>query len=178
MKRLYLFIPLVIFIALALLFSKGLKLDPTAMPSALIDQPVPAFSLPSLSSEQRLLTRDDLLGEVSLLNVWATWCPSCRHEHPYLMELADQVRIIGINYKDDRAAALLWLSALGDPYAFNVFDQDGTLGVDLGVFGAPETYIIDPQGMVRYKHVGVVNERVWLERLKPLVVKLLAEADS
>lgn len=172
MKRWYLFVPLAIFVALVILFSKGLTLNPTAMPSALIDQPLPEFSLPSLASEQRLLNRNDVIGEVSLVNVWGTWCPSCRHEHPYLMKLAAQVPIIGINYKDDRADALQWLQKLGNPYAVNVFDKAGTLGIDLGVFGAPETYVIDQQGMVHYKHVGVVNERIWQQRLKPVVDKL------
>jgi len=175
MKRVYLFVPLILFIALVVLFAKGLKLDPTKMPSALIDQSVPEFNLPSLESEQRLLTRADLVGQVSLINVWGTWCPSCMHEHPYLMKLANQVPIIGVNYKDVRADANQWLQKLGNPYVVNVFDEKGTLGIDLGVFGAPETYVIDRQGMVRYKHVGVVNERVWQERLKPVVDRLRGE---
>jgi cytochrome c biogenesis protein CcmG/thiol:disulfide interchange protein DsbE len=172
MKRLYLFVPLAIFIALAILFAKGLELDPTAMPSALIDQPLPEFDLPSLTSEQQRLNRNDLIGEVSLVNVWGTWCPSCRYEHPFLMKLAAQVPIIGINYKDDRSEALQWLKTLGNPYVLNVFDEAGTLGIDLGVFGAPETYVIDRQGMVHYKHVGVVNEGVWQQKLKPVVDRL------
>ena len=175
MKRVYLFVPLILFIALVVLFAKGLKLDPNDMPSALIDQSVPEFSLPSLVSPDRLLTRADVIGEVSLVNVWGTWCPSCMHEHPYLMELSDQVPIIGINYKDVRDDALDWLDKLGNPYVLNVFDEMGTLGIDLGVFGAPETYVIDRKGYVRYKHVGVVSERVWLERLKPLVDELRGE---
>ncbi len=175
MKRVYLFVPLILFIALVVLFAKGLKLDPNDMPSALIDQSVPEFSLPSLASPDRLLTRADVIGEVSLVNVWGTWCPSCMHEHPYLMELSDQVPIIGINYKDVRDDALDWLDKLGNPYVLNVFDEMGTLGIDLGVFGAPETYVIDRKGYVRYKHVGVVSERVWLERLKPLVDELRGE---
>jgi len=175
MKRVYLFVPLILFIALVALFAKGLKLNPTEMPSALIDQSVPEFNLPSLASEQKMLTRADLVGDVSLINVWGTWCPSCMHEHPYLMKLANQVPIIGINYKDVRVDAKNWLAKLGNPYVVNVFDEMGTLGIDLGVFGAPETYVIDRQGMVRYKHVGVVNERVWQERLKPVVERLRGE---
>lgn len=175
MRRAYLFVPLIVFIALAILLAKGLKLDPMAMPSALIDQPLPEFSLPSLKSEQDLLDRNDLIGKVSLINVWATWCPSCRHEHPYLVKLSEQVPIIGINYKDDRPDALRWLQKLGDPYVLNVFDKAGTLGIDLGVFGAPETYVIDQQGMVHYKHVGVVNEDVWQQSLKPVVDRLRGE---
>lgn len=172
MKRVYLFVPLVLFIALVVLFARGLKLDPNEMPSALIGHSVPEFNLPSLASPERMLTRADVVGEVSLVNVWGTWCPSCMHEHPYLMKLSDQVPIIGINYKDVRNDALKWLGKLGNPYVLNVFDESGSLGIDLGVFGAPETYIIDREGYVRYKHVGVVNERVWQERLKPVIDKL------
>ncbi len=175
MKRVYLFVPLVIFIVLAVLLGRGLMLDPNKMPSALIDQSVPEFNLPSLASEERMLTRADVVGEVSLINVWGTWCPSCMQEHPYLMKLASQIPIIGVNYKDVRADANNWLVKLGNPYVVSVFDEMGTLGIDLGVFGAPETYVIDQQGMVRYKHVGVVNERVWLERLKPVVDQLRGE---
>ena len=172
MKRIYLFIPLALFIGLVILFAKGLKLDPNDMPSALIDKSLPVFSLPSLESEQTLLTRDDLIGEVSLVNVWGTWCPSCMEEHPYLMELSKEVPIIGINYKDVRADALDWLNRLGNPYVINVFDESGKLGIDLGVFGAPETYVIDQQGVVRYKHVGVVDDAVWRHLLKPVVDEL------
>jgi len=175
MRRVYLFVPLVIFLGLVVLLGRGLMLDPNKMPSALIDQSVPEFNLPSLASEERILTRADVVGEVSLINVWGTWCPSCMHEHPYLMELASQIPIIGVNYKDVRGDAKKWLVKLGNPYVVNVFDEMGTLGIDLGVFGAPETYVIDQQGMVRYKHVGVVNERVWLERLKPVVDQLRGE---
>jgi len=175
MKRVYLFVPLVIFIVLAVLLGRGLMLDPNNMPSALINQSVPEFNLPSLASEERMLTRSDVVGEVSLINVWGTWCPSCMHEHPYLMELTRQIPIIGVNYKDARADAKQWLVKLGNPYVLNVFDEMGTLGIDLGVFGAPETYVIDRQGTVRYKHVGVVNEQVWLERLKPVVDRLRGE---
>lgn len=175
MKRVYLFVPLIIFVALIILFVKGLKLDPTAMPSALVNQPLPEFSLSSLKSEQRLLKRDDLIGKISLINVWGTWCPSCRYEHPYLMKLSADVPIIGINYKDDRADALQWLEKLGNPYELIVFDKAGTLGVDLGVFGAPETFVIDQQGVVQYRHVGVVNEAVWQKRLKPVIDRLRGE---
>jgi len=175
MRRVYLFVPLVIFLVLAVLLGRGLMLDPNKMPSALIDQSVPEFNLPSLASEERILTRADVVGDVSLINVWGTWCPSCMHEHPYLMELASQIPIIGVNYKDVRADAEKWLVKLGNPYVMNVFDEMGTLGIDLGVFGAPETYVIDRQGMVRYKHVGVVDKRVWLERLKPVVDQLRGE---
>jgi cytochrome c biogenesis protein CcmG/thiol:disulfide interchange protein DsbE len=172
--RLKLFAPLIIFALLALLLFRGLSLDPREMPSALIDQPLPAFELASLG-EQRTLTRDDVIGEVSLFNVWATWCVSCRVEHPYLQQLADAgVPIVGVNYKDEDAAALRWLQDLGNPYAVNIADRDGTLGLDLGVYGAPETYVVDASGIIRYRHVGVVDERVWRTILQPIVLELTA----
>jgi cytochrome c biogenesis protein CcmG/thiol:disulfide interchange protein DsbE len=172
-SRLKLFIPLLLFVVLAAFLFRGLSLDPKAMPSALIDQPLPSFSLPRLGTED-LITRDDVVGEPALLNVWATWCISCRVEHPYLQHLADQgVPIYGVNYKDEDAAALGWLQELGDPYRANIADREGTLGLDLGVYGAPETYLIDGNGVVRYRHVGVVNERVWTQILQPVYLELI-----
>lgn len=172
MQRLKLFIPLLVFAALAGLFWKGLSLDPNAMPSALIDKPVPAFQLPTLESDQ-LVGPEIFRGRVSLLNVWATWCISCRVEHPFLNQLAEQgVPIVGLNYKDDTQAARKWLRDLHNPYVLSIIDADGRLGLDLGVFGAPETYVVDPTGTIRYKHVGVVDERVWREVLAPLVAQL------
>jgi len=107
---------------------------------------------------------------VTLVNIWATWCVSCRVEHPYLNKLAESgVRIVGLNYKDDTVAAQQWLTDLGNPYQWNIVDKDGRLGVDLGVFGAPETYVLDKQGVIRYKHVGVVDQRVWDEKMLPVI---------
>ncbi|MEM8662341.1 MAG: DsbE family thiol:disulfide interchange protein [Pseudomonadota bacterium] len=177
-SRLKLFMPLLLFVALALFLFRGLSLDPQAMPSALIDQPLPAFSLPVLGAEVQI-TRDDVLGEVALMNVWATWCVSCRVEHPYLLQLSDSgIPIYGINYKDEDAAALRWLAELGDPYRANIVDRTGTLGIDLGVYGAPETYLVDAEGMIRYRHVGVVDERVWQTVLQPLFLELTAEGNQ
>ena len=168
-SRLKLFAPLALFVLLAVLLYRGLSLNPQELPSALIDQPMPAFSLPSLGDEDRTLSVDDLKGQPMLLNVWATWCIACRVEHPYLQKLADEgVTIAGINYKDDSAAALQWLTDLGDPYRFSVVDAAGTLGLDLGVYGAPETFFLDAEGVVRYRHVGVIDERLWTGRLKPI----------
>lgn len=173
MSRLKLFIPLIIFAVLAVFFWRGLSLDPTEMPSALIDKPVPAFRLPTLEDANQIITQDDLKGEVALVNVWATWCIACRVEHPYLVELANQgVRVIGINYKDDVAEAQRWLKNLHNPYVYSIIDADGRLGIDLGVFGAPETYVVDRQGVIRHKHVGVVDDKVWTEQLKPIVDQL------
>lgn len=170
MERFKLFLPLIIFAVLAGFFWRGLSLDPTSMPSALIDQSMPVFSLKTVKRPELMKSHEDLKGKVSLLNVWATWCVSCRIEHPYLLSLAEQgVPIVGVNYKDDVAAARQWLQDLADPYVYSVVDLDGRLGIDLGVFGAPETYIVDKQGVIRYKHVGVVNEQVWAEKLEPIV---------
>lgn len=174
--RLKLFLPLMGFAILSLFLFRGLSLDPSAMPSALIDKPVPEFSLPALG-ESRQIARSDLLGEPGLLNVWATWCPSCRVEHPYLLQLAERgIPIYGLNYKDEDSAAMQWLEDLGDPYRFNIVDREGRLGLDLGVFGAPETYLIDAQGVIRYRHVGVVDARVWGEILQPLYRQLTGES--
>ena len=170
--RVKLFIPLFLFVGLALFLFRGLQLDPTELPSALIDRPLPVFELPALGME-RLLTREDVTGEVALFNVWATWCVSCRVEHPYLHKLAEQgVPIFGVNYKDDDADALKWLAELGDPYRLNIVDAQGSLGLDLGVYGAPETYLVDAQGLIRYRHVGIVDDRVWREVLEPLYAGL------
>ena len=170
--RFKLFLPLFLFALLAIILFRGLFLDPTEMPSALIDRPLPAFSLPALGGD-RMLMRDDVTGEVALLNVWATWCVSCRVEHPYLKQLADTgIPIYGLNYKDSDAAAQGWLDDLGNPYLLTIADREGTLGVDLGVYGAPETYLLDASGVVRYRHVGVVDEQVWEKILQPLYLEL------
>jgi cytochrome c biogenesis protein CcmG/thiol:disulfide interchange protein DsbE len=175
MERFKLFLPLIFFAGLSWFLLRGLQLDPQALPSALIDKPLPEFSLPVLGREE-LATRETVTGEVALFNVWATWCISCRVEHPYLTQLADEgVAIYGINYKDDPGEAVEWLAQLGDPYRLSVVDAEGSLGLDLGVYGAPETYVVDQAGVVRYRHVGVVNERVWLEILQPIVSELQRE---
>jgi cytochrome c biogenesis protein CcmG/thiol:disulfide interchange protein DsbE len=176
--RLKLFLPLVIFVVLAGFLYRGLSLDPMELPSALIDKPLPAFSLTALA-DGRVLTRDDVIGEPALFNVWATWCISCRAEHPYLQRLADTgIPIYGINYKDEDQAARRWLQELGDPYRANIVDREGSLGVDLGVYGAPETYLVDADGVIRYRHVGVVDDRVWHDTLEPLWREVLAMAQE
>jgi cytochrome c biogenesis protein CcmG/thiol:disulfide interchange protein DsbE len=173
--RLKLFLPLLIFVVMSIFLFRGLSLDPQALPSALIDQPLPEFSLPVLGQE-RLIQRQDIVGEAALLNVWATWCVSCRVEHPYLVQIgARGIPIYGINYKDEDAAAQRWLTDLGDPYRANIVDREGTLGLDLGVYGAPETYLVDANGVIRYRHVGVVDERVWQTILQPLYQQLIVE---
>ena len=161
------FLPLVAFAALVLLLVRGLALDPTALPSARVGQPLPECDLQVLGGEYRR-SAGQWHGKPALLNVWATWCFSCRVEHPYLLDLAESgVTIYGLNYKDDPAKALTWLEELGNPYAETVVDIDGDFGFDLGVYGAPETYVIDAAGTVQHRHVGVVDERVWTEQLAP-----------
>ncbi len=172
MPRLKLFVPLILFVILAAFLMRGLQLDPREMPSALIDHPLPEFQLGQLGSD-RMLRRADVIGEVTFFNVWATWCISCRMEHPYLQKLANEgIPIVGINYKDESAAAMRWLAELGDPYRLNIEDTEGTLGLDMGVYGAPETYLVDAQGVIRYRHVGVINERVWQGTLLPIYREL------
>ncbi|MEH6616616.1 MAG: DsbE family thiol:disulfide interchange protein [Porticoccus sp.] len=169
MARLKLFLPLIAFIVLAIFLLNGLDRDPNAMPSALIDRPIPEFSLAVLGDESNLVDQTVFQGKPALLNVWATWCFSCRVEHPYLNKLAEQgVRIIGLNYKDDSVAAHQWLAEMGDPYALSIVDAAGRMGLDLGVFGAPETYVVDSTGIIRYKHVGVVDDRVWQKHILPV----------
>lgn len=171
MKRLFLFLPLLIVVVLGIVLYAGIGKDPTHLESALIGKPVPAFSLQVLQEPDKSVGPEVFKGEVSLLNVWGTWCPACRDEHDDLVWLAREkgVRIVGLNYKDNRSEALTWLDRLGDPYALSIFDPEGRLGFDLGVYGAPETYVIDPEGIVRHRHVGVVNEKVWQEDLEPLI---------
>ncbi len=169
----YKWIPLIIAIGLALVLYTAIGKDPTKLETARLNDPIPVFELSALQDESRLITQNDLKGKVFLLNVWATWCPACRSEHGYLVNLSNKgIPIVGLNYKDERPAAKAWLDRLGDPYTFNIFDPQGKLGFDLGVYGAPETYLIDKKGFVRFRHVGVVDDRVWSQTLEPLFTKL------
>lgn len=176
MKRALLLLPLAIFLFLAVILYRGLFLDPAELPSALIGKPFPEFSLASLDDTERTLTRADLLGKPALVNVWATWCPSCRAEHPVLNKLAQSgVNIHGINYKDERAAAQKWLRELHNPYQLNIEDAKGSLGLDLGVYGAPETFFVDARGIIRHKYVGAIDEKIWREQLAPVYQQLVDE---
>ena len=155
------FLPLLAFALLAGLLYKGLSIDPTALPAARLGQPFPPFTQRELISGNEL-TEQALLPGPALVNVWATWCYSCRVEHPYLLELAQRgVPIFGLNYKDDSAKARDWLVQLGDPYRLNIVDEEGVLGLDLGVYGAPETYVIDEAGQIVHRHVGVLDASVF-----------------
>lgn len=170
MTRLRLFVPLIVFLVLVVFFLLTLLSgrDPQELPSVLVGKTIPEVDLPALQTGE-MVSRDMMLGEPFLLNVWATWCPTCIHEHPFLMKLAERgVKIIGLNYKDENPKALAWLERLGDPYAFNIVDKEGRLGLDLGVYGAPETFIVDKDGTILYRHAGDLNERVWKSKLAPI----------
>jgi cytochrome c biogenesis protein CcmG, thiol:disulfide interchange protein DsbE len=179
MRKWLVFTPLAIFLGMGVFLLQGLFNDPRVLPSALINKPFPEFNLPSLYEPETRLTQDDLKGEVALLNVWATWCPTCKEEHEQLnrIGLQEGVTIYGLNYKDDPELAREWLAQYLDPYAKVIVDADGRLGLDLGVYGAPETYILDAQGVIRYRHVGEVNEKVW-QNLKGLMQAIAAEGDE
>ena len=177
MTRIALFIPLVVFAILTLFLLKGLDRDPTELPSALVGEAFPNFVLPSLADEQKFLSERDLGSRVVLVNVWATWCFACRIEHAMLNQLATEgVAIIGLNYKDQNQQARLWLEQKGNPYVFNIVDSEGILGFDLGVTGAPETYLVDAQGIIRYRRVGGIDQRVWDDEISGLYQQLLGEA--
>jgi len=171
MKRFFLFLPLILALVLGVVLFAGIGKDPTTLESALIGKPVPDFTLQSLQEPDLQLGNSLLKGKVQLLNVWATWCPSCRDEHGDLLWLAQEqgVSIIGLDYKDNRDDALSWLETLGNPYQTVIYDPRGTLGFDLGVYGAPETFVIDARGVVLYRHVGVVNRKVWEQTLLPII---------
>ena len=171
-------IPLIVFIVMAIFLGIGLKLDPRHVPSPLIDKASPDFSLPQLHAKNKTLAKSDFLGKVSLFNVWASWCAACRQEHPFLMELsrAKLVPIYGLNYKDTRSDAQQWLNQYGgDPYLASAFDADGRVGIDWGVYGVPETFVIDKKGVIRYKHIGPLDAGVWTQTLAPIVQQLQAE---
>lgn len=167
-------LPLGGFIVLAVFLSIGLTRDPREVPSPLINKPAPAFTLPQLSDPQRSFNSQEMRGRVWLLNGWASWCAACRDEHPLLLELSRTgvVPIYGLNYKDERRNALAWLEEFGDPYTLSVSDADGRVGIDFGVYGVPETFVIDREGVVRYKHIGPVTEEALQKKILPLVREL------
>jgi cytochrome c biogenesis protein CcmG/thiol:disulfide interchange protein DsbE len=161
------FVPLLAFLVMGFFFLKALNSDPSLLPSTRLNQALPVFTLSTLADESRMVTQQDVKGPL-LLNVWATWCPSCQLEHPLLNELAKNgIRIVGLNYKDTRMPALQYLQIHGNPFAFNIYDDAGDLGLDMGVYGAPETYLIDAEGIIRFRHVGVITPQLWREALWP-----------
>ncbi|MEM9101773.1 MAG: DsbE family thiol:disulfide interchange protein [Pseudomonadota bacterium] len=167
------YLPLIIVVVLVGYFYKALYEDASLIPSALVGKPMPEFNLPLLKTPEQTVSKADILGDYFLLNVWATWCPSCYQEHPALIKLAQQydVKIVGLNYKDERNKALRYLKQYKDPYRFVLFDEPGRFAIELGVYGAPETYLIDPQGEIIYRHVGVVTMDTWNEIFKPRIEK-------
>jgi cytochrome c biogenesis protein CcmG, thiol:disulfide interchange protein DsbE len=167
-------IPIGMFALLGLLLAYGLKLDPRKIPSPLVDKPLPAFSLPTLEDPKKSLTNADLKGKVVLVNVWASWCVACKQEHPVLLALSRDklVPIIGLNYKDRREDATQMLKVEGNPYDVSIVDADGRVGIDWGVYGVPETFVVDKQGVIRYKQIGPISPEVWEQTLLPLVRKL------
>lgn len=175
MKARYL-IPLAIFIAMLAFLGVGLKLDPREVPSPLIDKPAPAFRLQTLDTPSRVMTPEDMRGQVWLLNVWASWCGGCREEHPVLVELAKSraVPIYGLDYKDQPGDAHRWLADFGNPYTAIVSDPDGRAGIEYGVYGVPETFVIDKAGIIRYKQIGPITPKALQETILPLVRKLNA----
>ncbi len=166
--------PLAIFALLVAFLYRGLSLDPKLVPSPLVGKPIPAFTLTRLDNPAVTISDADFRGKVTLLNVWATWCVSCRREHETLVQLAKtgQVDIYGLNYKDNREDANRWLSRLGNPYVANAFDSDGRVGIDWGVYGAPETFIIDREGIIRHKHIGPLTIDIINDEILPMVAKL------
>jgi cytochrome c biogenesis protein CcmG/thiol:disulfide interchange protein DsbE len=160
------------FIALVVLLAVGLRLNPREVPSPLVGKPAPGFELPLLKAPDKRFSQTDMLGKVWVLNVWASWCPPCLVEHPVVTDLAKRVPVVGLNYKDRREDALPWLARNGDPYELSVFDIEGRIAIDYGVYGVPETYVIDRKGVIRYKHIGPLTPEVSRAKVQPLVKEL------
>jgi cytochrome c biogenesis protein CcmG/thiol:disulfide interchange protein DsbE len=174
MKVLRYLVPMGIFLGVLGFLFVGLGLNPREVPSPLVGKPAPAFQLPRLDDPAQTVGRNDLLGKVWMLNVWASWCAPCREEHPLLVEAAKQrlVPIVGLNYKDDPRNGDEWLRKLGDPYQHVAVDRDGRVAIDYGVYGVPETFVIDRDGIVRLKHIGPLTPEVWAKDVLPLISKL------
>ena len=173
MNRL-LFLPLILFVVLVAFLLAGLRHDPHEVPSPLINKSAPDFQLPQLQQATATFSAKEMRGKVWLLNFWGTWCVACREEHPLLVEYAKTggVPIYGVDYKDERAAALQWLDEFGNPYALTAFDVDGRVSIDYGVYGAPESYLIDRNGVIRFKQIGPITEDVWQNKILPLAKQL------
>jgi cytochrome c biogenesis protein CcmG/thiol:disulfide interchange protein DsbE len=167
-------LPLIVFLVIAGFLAIGLRLDPREVPSPFIGKPAPPLTLPQLHRPDATISPADMKGQVWLLNVWASWCTSCRAEHEVVTRVAatGEVPIVGLNYKDERDAALGWLRRLGDPYKASAVDAQGDVGIDWGVYGVPETFVIDQQGVVRHKHIGPITDKSVSETILPLVRKL------
>ncbi len=174
MKHVRYLVPMGILLVLLYFLRAGLTLNPKEVPSPLIGKPAPAFSLPRLDQPELRISRDDMRGQVWLLNVWASWCVACRQEHPLLVQYAKQAKvpIYGLNYKDERAAGMKWLADFGNPYTVSISDRDGRVGIDFGVYGVPETFVIDREGVIRYKQIGPLTPEVLRDTIEPLIKQL------
>lgn len=179
MKLVLKLLPLVVFVALAAFLYRGLSLDPSELPSPLIDKPAPSFVMGTLPPGQQPFDSSSMAGQVWVLNVWASWCRPCIQEHPLIIRLAQQMQVpvVGLNYKDDPTDAQRWLNQYGDPFAHVLSDQAGDVGLDYGVYGVPESFIIDRQGIIRYKQVGPIDEASLTDTIMPLIERL-KEHDS
>jgi cytochrome c biogenesis protein CcmG, thiol:disulfide interchange protein DsbE len=171
MKR---FLPLAVFLALVCFMAAGLGLNPREVPSPHIGKPAPPFALPQLQQAEKMVDSQDLRGKVWLFNVWASWCTACGIEHPVLMDMAraGSIRVVGLNYKDERSKGMHWLEKNGDPYLVSAYDADGRVGLDYGVYGVPETFVIDKRGIVRLKHTGPLTDDFVRKKLLPLLAEL------
>lgn len=173
-------LPVGLFGVLVIFLAIGLTRDPSVIPTEMIDREMPAFELSELRDEAITVSQADLVGEVTLVNVFGSWCVACLQEHPTLMELSrdDTVRIVGINWRDDREDALAWLAKHGDPYEAIVFDAESELVIEIGVTGAPETFVLDPSGRIRYKQIGPITPEVWTKTIRPVIDAIESESVS
>ena len=167
-------LPALFFLILTGFLFVGLYKDPSLVPSPLIGKPIPTFAASTLKDPQKQITSKDIQGDYALINVWATWCAACKQEHSALVYLANElnVPIYGLNYKDHRESAKQWLVQYGDPYVANIFDESGRIGIDFGVYGAPETFLIDKNGVIRHKLVGIMTAEIWRDRFVPLIEQM------
>jgi len=167
-------LPLALFGVIVAFLAVGLTRDPREVPSPLIDKPAPVFDLPQLAAADQRFTPESMKGRVWMLNVWASWCTACREEHPLLMELSKSkvIPLIGLNYKDQRPDALKTLARSGNPYQLSVHDLDGRVGINYGVYGVPETFLIDKNGVIRHKQIGPITAESWSQTILPLIEKL------
>jgi cytochrome c biogenesis protein CcmG/thiol:disulfide interchange protein DsbE len=174
MKSFRFILPLALFVVLVGFLAVGLRLDPREVPSPLIGKPAPAFALTRLDNADQTIRREDMLGKVWMLNVWASWCAACREEHPHLVAFArtKAMPILGLNYKDTRKDGLGWLARFGNPYDASLFDVDGRVGIEFGVYGVPETFVIDKQGVIRFKQIGPITPEILQTRVVPLLKEL------
>jgi len=170
-------LPVGIFMILVGFLAIGLTRDPSVIPTEMIDRDMPSFELPELREDGVSISQTDLIGETMLVNVFGSWCVACLQEHPTLMNLsqADRLKIVGVNWRDDREDSLAWLVRHGDPYDAIIFDAESDLVIEMGVTGAPETFILDPKGRIRYKQIGPITEEVWRDTIRPVIVQIEAE---